>query len=85
MGTALIIGTWGRTAQSAYIRTNLAGRVFALSCFGWLNSLIYFGWIFTVQGLHPRRQLVRRIAVSVRFAPVITSIGCVFGMWFKIA
>mgnify|MGYP000036997829 FL=1 len=83
MGTALIIGTWVEQHKARTSARTWAGRVFALSCFGWLNSLIYFGWIFTVQGYTHGANWSGALLLAFVFAPVITSIGCVFGMWFK--
>lgn len=74
MGTALIIGTWVEQHKRVHLRT-WAGRVFALSCFSWLNSLIYFGWIFTVQGYTHGANWAGALLLALIFAPVITSIG----------
>lgn len=83
MGTALVVGTW---AEQHIVRTTpieWAGRVFALSCIGWLNGLIYFGWIFTIQGYPHGANMAAALLLLLIFAPVIASIGCMFGMWFK--
>ena len=83
MGTALIIGTWVEQGKARASAQTWAGRVFALSCFGWLNGLIYFSWIFTLQGYTHGANWTGALLLVLIFAPVIASIGCVFGMWFK--
>lgn len=65
MGTALIIGTWVEQ-HSAYIRTNLGASICAV-VFRLAQQPDLFRLDLHGARLRPRRQLVRRIAVSVRF------------------
>lgn len=83
MGTALVVGTWVEQEKAHTTPAVWAGRVLALSCFGWLNGLLYFGWIFTLQGYTHGANWLGALLLLLIFAPVITSIGCVFGVWFK--
>ena len=83
MGTALTVGTWVEQKKARTSARTWAGRVFALSSFGWLNSLIYFGWIFMVQGYSHGANWTGALLLILIFSPVIATIGCVFGMWFK--
>lgn len=82
-GTALVVGTW---AEQRIVRTTpveWAGRIFALSCVGWFNGLLYFGWIFNLQDYPRGANMSATLLLLLIFAPVIASIGCMLGMWFK--
>ena len=83
MGSALVVGTW---AEQHIVRTTpveWAGRVFALSSIGWFNGLLYFGWIFNLQDYPRGANMLAALLLLLIFAPVIASIGCMLGMWFK--
>ena len=83
IGTALVVGTWTEEGISRTTPIDWAGRVFALSCIGWLNGMLYFGWIFDLQDYAHGRNMGAALLLLLVFAPVIASLGCMLGMWFK--
>lgn len=83
MGTALLIGTWHENKRQHASVFGWLGRILALSSVTFLVACFYYGWVFSFQNYPRGHNMLGTLLFMAVFAPVVSTLGCLFGMWFK--
>ena len=83
MGAAMLMGT---LVEAGLHRTGAAGwlgRILAVSCFGWLSGLFYFGWMLVMQDYPRGANLWGVLLLLAVYVPTVSTLGLLLGAWFK--
>lgn len=83
MGVAMLAGTW---AEAGQLRTSVAGwlgRIAALSGFGWLTGVFFFGWVFEWQDFPRGGNPFGALVLLACYVPAICMLGLLLGAWFR--
>jgi ABC-2 type transport system permease protein len=82
MGVGLLVGLWAETGQHRANAAIWLGRVLGFSTVGYLNGLLYFGWIFWVQDFPRGANLGGALVLLAFYVPAICTLGALLGVWF---
>lgn len=82
MGAAMLAGTWVESGEHRASGRVWLGRLLALSTFGWISGLFYFGWIFVVQDYPRGGNPLGALALLACYAPAVAALGMLLGLWF---
>ena len=83
MGAAMLAGTW---AEARRLRAGMGawlGRLGALSGFGVLSGLFYFGWVFFLQDYPRGGNPFGALVLLLFYVPAICVLGLLLGCWFR--
>lgn len=83
MGAAMLAGTW---AEAGRLRASMGawlGRLGALSGFGFLSGLFYFGWVFFLQDYPRGGNPWGALVLLAFYVPAICTVGLLLGCWFR--
>ncbi|PIF73277.1 ABC-2 type transport system permease protein [Variovorax sp. 54] len=83
MGAAMLAGTW---AEARRLRTGMGawlGRLGALSGFGVLSGVFYFGWVFFLQDYPRGGNPFGALVLLLFYVPAICVLGLLLGCWFR--
>jgi ABC-2 type transport system permease protein len=83
MGAAMLAGTW---AEAGRLRASMGawlGRLGALSVFGYLSGLFYFGWVFFLQDYPRGGNPWGALVLLAFYVPAICTLGLLLGCWFR--
>jgi ABC-2 type transport system permease protein len=83
MGAAMLAGTW---AEAGRLRASMGawlGRLGALSGFGFLSGLFYFGWVFFLQDYPRGGNPLGAMVLLAFYVPAICTLGLLLGCWFR--
>ncbi|SFP30100.1 ABC transporter permease [Variovorax sp. 770b2] len=83
MGAAMLAGTW---AEAGRLRAGMGawfGRLAALSAFGFLSGLFYFGWVFFLQDYPRGGNPFGALVLLFFYVPAICTVGLLLGCWFR--
>jgi len=83
MGAAMLAGTW---AEAGRLRASMGawlGRLGALTVFGVLSGLFYFGWVFFLQDYPRGGNPWGALVLLAFYVPAICTIGLLLGCWFR--
>lgn len=83
MGTAMMVGTWQENNPQPTSMITWLGRIVAVSMVGWPLAVVYFGWIFFLQGYGRGENLPAAILLALIYVPAVATLGCVLGCVFK--
>lgn len=83
MGCAMLAGTWAEADRLRARPSAWLGRLVALSGFGLMTGLFFFGWIFVLQD-YPRGGNPPAAALLLIFyVPTVCALGLLLGCWFR--
>lgn len=83
MGAAMLAGTW---AEARRLRAGMGawlGRLGALSGFGVLSGVFYFGWVFFLQDYPRGGNPFGALVLLLFYVPAICVLGLLLGCWFR--
>lgn len=83
LSTALLIGTWYENKRQNASASGWLGRILALSSISFLVACFYYGWVFTAQNYPRGHNMLGTLFFMAIFSPVVATVGCLLGMWFK--
>ncbi len=83
MGTALLVGTWHENKKQNATATGWLGRILALSIVSFIMGCFYYGWVFSNQNYPRGHNMPGTLLFYALFAPTVSTLGCLLGMWFK--
>jgi ABC-2 type transport system permease protein len=83
MGAAMLVGTWCEAGVAGADLRVWLGRILGLSTVGWCSALFFLGWDFVWQGYPRGASPWAGLGLAMLYVPVVVSLGCVLGLWFK--
>ncbi|SCX67705.1 ABC transporter permease [Variovorax sp. EL159] len=83
MGAAMLAGTWAEAGRLRASTSAWLGRLGALSVFGVLSGLFYFGWVFFLQDYPRGGNPWGALVLLVFYVPAICTLGLLLGCWFR--
>jgi ABC-2 type transport system permease protein len=83
MGAAMLMGTLVEADQHRTSASGWLARILALSFFGWLSGLFYFGWMLVMQDYPRGANLWGGLVLLALYVPTISTMGLLLGAWCK--
>ena len=83
MGAAMLSGTWAEQGRLRATPQAWLGRVGALSCFGVLSGLFYFGWVFALHDYPRGGNPLGALFMLACYVPAVAALGLLLGSWLK--
>lgn len=83
MGTAMLAGTWAEARRLRASMSAWLGRLAALSGFGVLSGIFYFGWVFFLQDYPRGGNPFGALVLLAFYVPAICTLGLLLGCWFR--
>lgn len=84
IAAALFVGTLTEQKRMQTNALGWFGRVSALASINMLMALFYTGWVFMSQGYAHGGTPWGNLILIALFSPAVASLGCLFGLWFKV-
>ena len=83
MGCAMLAGTWAEAGRLRASASAWLGRLAALTGFGLLSGLFYFGWVFWLQDYPRGGSPLGALVLLAFYVPAICTLGLLLGCWLR--
>ena len=83
MGCAMLAGTWAEADRLRARPAAWLGRLVALSGFGLMTGLFFFGWIFVLQDYPRGGNPPAAVLLLIFYVPTVCALGLLLGCWFR--
>ena len=83
MGVAMLIGSWAEEWRCHTSISGWLGRIMAFSFISVLVGIFYIGWVFNINDYPRGNNITGALLCLSIFAITVTTLGCLFGLWFR--
>lgn len=83
MGCAMLAGTWAEAGRLRATAGAWLGRLTALTGFGLLSGLFYFGWVFWLKDYPRGGNPLGALVLLAFYVPAICTLGLLLGCWLR--